>query len=110
MDNKNQKIFLEHMLESIKDIKKFTAGVSKEEFEENKEKINAVVRSIEILGEAAKNISDPFKNKHKEIAWKEIIGTRDILIHHYFGVDLDILWNILTKDVLDLEKQIEKLI
>jgi len=109
MGDKDQTIFLRHMLESIKDIKEFMGGVSKEKFEENKEKLNAVVRSVEILGEAAKKLSESFKNKHKEIPWKEIIGTRDILIHHYFGVDMDILWNIITKDLLDLEKQIKDL-
>lgn len=110
MGDKDQTIFLRHMLESIKDIKDFIAGVSKKEFGENKEKLNAVVRSVEILGEAAKKLPESFKNKYKEIPWKEIIGTRDILIHQYFGVDLDILWNIITKDILYLEKQIKNLI
>ena len=109
MDDKDQTIFLKHMLENIKDIKNFISGVSKEEFGKNKEKLNAVVRSVEILGEAAKKLPESFKNKHKEISWKEIIGTRDILIHHYFGIDIKILWNIITKDILDLEKQIKNL-
>ncbi len=107
---KDQKIFLKHMLENISDIKNFTRKVSKKELTENKEKLNAVIRSIEIIGEATKNISESFKEKHKEIPWKEIIGTRDILIHHYFGIDIDILWNIIKRDILTLEKQIKEII
>lgn len=107
---KDQKIFLKYMLENISDIKNFTRKVSKKELTENKEKLNAVIRSIEIIGEATKNISESFKEKHKEIPWKEIIGTRDILIHHYFGIDIDILWNIIKRDILTLEKQIKEII
>ena len=108
MTEKNPLIFIAHMLESVKDIGDFTLGVSKEEIEHNKEKLNAVVRSIEIIGEAAKNLPASFKEKNREIAWKEIIGTRDILIHHYLGVDVDILWNIIKFDLPALEKQLRK--
>ena len=109
MAEKDPLIFVVHILENIKDINNFTAGVSKEEFVKNKEKLNAVVRSIEIIGEAAKNISSSFKESHKEISWREIIGTRDIFIHRYFGIDTDILWNIIKKDLPILEKQLRGL-
>ena len=72
-------VFLKNILENIIDIEKFVRGVSKKELEKNKEKLNAIIRSIEIIGEASKNISEDFKVQHKEISWKEIIGTRDIL-------------------------------
>ena len=100
------KIFIQHILENIKDIKLFTKGVSKEELESNKEKLKAVVRSIEIIGEASKNLSEDFKKKTPEIPWKKIIGTRDIFIHHYFGIDIDVLWDMIKDDLLKLEKQI----
>jgi len=103
------KIFIQHIFENIKDIKVFTKDVSKEELEENKEKLKAVVRSVEIIGEAAKNLSKDFKKKTAEIPWKEIIGTRDIFIHHYFGIDIDVLWKIITEDLPKLEKQLIKL-
>jgi len=106
MSGKESVIFIEHMLESIGDIRSFMRGVPKENLKRNKEKLNAVVRSIEIIGEAAKSIPGHFKNKHPEIPWREIVGTRDILIHHYFGIDVNILWNIITKDLRVLEKQL----
>ena len=109
MSEKSTLIFIEHMLESIWDIQSFMKGVSKEDLMKNKEKLNAVVRSIEIIGEAAKSVPDSFKSKHLEVPWKEIVGTRDILIHHYFGIDVNILWNIITKDLYVLEKQLVKI-
>jgi len=110
MAEKDPLIFVAHILENINDINNFTAGVSKEEFVKNKEKLNAVVRSIEIIGEAAKNIPSSFKENHKEISWKEIIGARDIFIHRYFSIDTDILWNIIKKDLPVLEKQLRGII
>ena len=65
-----------------------------------------IVREIEIIGEAVKNISENLKNKNRKIEWKDIVGTRDKMIHHYFGVDLNIIWKIIKKDLPILEKQI----
>jgi len=106
MSGKNVTIFLEHMVESINDIESFSRGVSKEELGKNREKLNAIVRSIEIIGEAAKNIPISFKKEHPKVSWKEIVGARDVLIHHYFGIDLNILWEIIKKDIPILKKQI----
>lgn len=75
----------------------------------NEMKQYAIVRAIEIIGEAVKNLPSSFKSKHPSISWKEIIGTRDKIIHHYFGVDLDIIWDIVNKDIPDLKKKILKI-
>ncbi len=101
--------FIEHILESIRDIESFIAGVSKESFMKNKEKQSAVVRQIEIIGEASKNLSEDFKAKYPEVSWREIIGSRDKIIHHYFGVDLEIVWEIITINLPTLKKQIENI-
>ncbi|MEK6913051.1 MAG: DUF86 domain-containing protein [Nanoarchaeota archaeon] len=106
---KDDLIFIKHILESIEAIENFSEGMLKEELISNRLKQSAITREIEIIGEASKNLSDYFKNKHKEIEWKHIIGTRDILIHHYFGVDLNILWNITKKDLPNLKKKLEKI-
>ena len=79
--------------------------MNKEELNSNRLKQSAIVREIEIIGEAIKNISEETRNKHKEVAWKEIAGTRDKMIHHYFGVDLEIIWEIIKKDIPILKKQ-----
>ena len=72
-------------------------------------KQSAIVREIEIIGEAVKNISENLKDKHREIEWKEIAGTRDKMIHHYFGVDLNIVWDIVKINLPDLKKKILKI-
>ena len=109
MNNKDDLAFIEHILESINAIKEFSKNISKEELISNRLKQSAIVREIEIIGEAVKNISENLKNKNREIEWKDIAGTRDKMIHHYFGVDLNIVWEIIKKDLPILEKQIKNI-
>lgn len=101
--------YIEHILENIKDIEEFSKNLTKNEFLKDKLRQKAIIRSIEVIGEAVKNISDNIKNKHKEIEWRKIAGTRDRIIHHYFGVELDIVWEIIKKDLPNLKKQINKI-
>jgi uncharacterized protein with HEPN domain len=107
---KDSLIFLKHILEAIIDIEESTKNLSKREFKENKDVKDATVRRLEIIGEAVKNIPNLFKEKYPQIPWKEIIGTRDKIIHHYFGVDLDIVWDIVKINLPDLKNKIEKII
>ncbi|HLC55101.1 MAG TPA: DUF86 domain-containing protein [Candidatus Nanoarchaeia archaeon] len=109
MSAKDPSVFIEHILASIRDISLFTKNISKEEFISNKEKINAVVRSIEIIGEAAKNLPPAFIQQYPSIDWKGIIGTRNMIIHHYFGVNLHLIWDITKKDLPLLEQQLKHL-
>jgi len=83
---KDTKIFLEHILESINLIEEYMQDKTKTEFLETKQLQDAVIRRIEIIGEAVKNIPDDIKEKYKDIPWRNIMGMRDILIHQYFGV------------------------
>lgn len=109
MNEKEDLIFIKHILESINAIENFSENITKEELISNRLRQSAIVREIEIIGEAVKNISKTLKNKHREIEWKDIVATRDKIIHHYFGVDLNIIWNIIKKDIPALKKQIEKI-
>ncbi|MEK6926334.1 MAG: DUF86 domain-containing protein [Nanoarchaeota archaeon] len=99
-------LFIDDILESIKDIEAFTVKISKDDFFKNKEKQSAVVRQIEIIGEAVKNIPDFFREKYSNIPWSKIAGMRDIIIHGYFRVDLDAVWKVIKKDLPTLKKQI----
>lgn len=110
MNEKDDLAFIKHILESINAIENFSKNLSKEELISNRLKQSAIVREIEIIGEAVKNISKILKNKHGEIEWKNIAGTRDKIIHHYFGVDLNIVWAILTSDVPKMERDINNII
>jgi len=100
---------IEHILDSINAIESFSKNMKKEKLISSRLRQSAIVREIEIIGEATKNISKNLKNKHPEIEWKEIVGTRDKMIHHYFGVDLNIIWNIIKINIPDLKVKISKI-
>ncbi len=103
-------IRLRHMLEAAQKVVEFTKGKSEVNFSKDEQLALAVVRLLEIVGEAAKNVSNEVRNSHPEIPWKEIAGTRDRLIHGYFDVDLDIIGRIVTKDLPDLIIHLETII
>ena len=90
-------IFLKHILESIEIIETYVKNKDKKNFVSNKLLQDAVIRRIEIIGEAAKNLPQNYKDSHKDIPWIDITDTRNKLIHHYFGIDLDVTWDIIEK-------------
>ena len=102
-------LFIQDILENIKDIESFSHGLTIKEFENSKLKQNAIIRSLEVIGEAVKNIPDPFREKYPNISWKDIAGFRGILSHSYFGVNMDRIWNIIEKDLPSFRKEIEKI-
>jgi len=102
--------YLKHILDAIDDIETSVKKLSKKEFKRIKDTKDATVRRIEIIGEAAKNVSNELKKKHPEIEWAKIAGARDVMIHAYFKVDLDIVWNIIKKDLPDLKKKIKTIL
>lgn len=107
---KDPEIFLKHILESIEIIEKHVKGINKEKFSKNLMIQDAIIRRVEIIGEAAKNLSAEFKKKHKTVEWREIMGMRDKLIHDYFGVNIGVVWKTSNEDIPVLKKQIEKLL
>lgn len=106
---KGDLVFIEHILDSIRAIEDFSKNITPEELISNRMKRSAIVREIEIIGEAVKNISESTKNNYKEVKWKDIASARDKMIHHYFGIDLNIIWEIIKKDLPLLKEQIEKI-
>lgn len=103
-------LFLDDILESIKRIEKYTRNISKKEFSKDIDKQDAVVHRLEIIGEAAKNIPQELRDKHPDAPWREIARTRDKIIHHYFEIDIDQIWNIIQNDLQPLKTQIKDLL
>jgi len=104
------RIRLRHMLEAAQKIAAFTRGRTRQDLNTNEMLALAVVRLIEILGEAAKNISVEVQAQSPEIPWRQIAGTRDRLAHAYFDVNLDIIWQIVTTDLQPLIHNLETLL
>lgn len=107
---KDYKVYFFHILEAIQDIEKYTKGLTKKGFLETKLVQDAVIRNLEIMGEATKNISASIRNSYPRIQWKKIAGMRDILIHDYLGVDLERVWKVIKNRIPRLKKDISKII
>ena len=97
------------IMESIRRIQAYTKGMTYQKFLKDSKTQDAVVRNIEIIGEAVKNISSDFKKKRRTIEWEKIAGMRDKLVHRYFGVNLDIVWDVVREKLPELRNQIKAL-
>ncbi|MFH1358511.1 MAG: DUF86 domain-containing protein [archaeon] len=109
MKEKEDIVFINHVLDSINAIVDYSKNMDKEDLVLNRMKQSAIVREIEIIGEASKNISNSVRKKYFSVPWRDIIGTRDKIIHKYFEVDLDMIWEIIKKDIPELKKEILKI-
>jgi len=103
---KDNLIYLQHIRDAIERIFEYTAEGEEMFFADTKTQ-DAVVRNLEIIGEAVKNISDDLRNTHPEIPWKRIAGMRDKVIHEYFGVNLRLVYDVVRRDLPELRRNIE---
>jgi uncharacterized protein with HEPN domain len=110
MSERGDSDLLKDMREAVRRIKAYTRAMSYDGFMTDTRTQDAVVRNLEIIGEAAKAVSAELKDSHPGMPWKGMAGTRDRLIHHYFGINLDIVWDIVTVELPSLEKQIEAIL
>lgn len=100
---------LRHMLDAADKAVEFSVGKTRKDLDSDEKLALAMVRLLEVFGEAANALSESFKEKHPDVPWWSIIGTRNRLIHGYFDVDLDIVWNIVTVDLPPLVKKFKEL-
>lgn len=100
-------LWISDIKEAIARVEEYTRGMKYSDFLEDKKTQDAVVRNIGIMGEAAKKISAEFKRNHKDVNWKAIAGTRDKVVHEYFGVSWSILWDVIKNKLPQLKAQLD---
>ncbi len=107
---KHNRIYLQHILDEIDFISDEVKKLSYETFVESDLYTRAFSRSIEIIGEAVKNLPEDFRNSHLQIEWRKLAGMRDKIIHHYFGVDYDLIWDVVNKKLPSVKTEISKIL
>jgi uncharacterized protein with HEPN domain len=106
--SRDYKLFIKDIIESVKQIEIFITGMGFDEFILDDRTANAVIRKLEIIGEASKNIPDHIRIKYSELPWSEMARMRDKLIHAYFGVDYEIIWRVIKERLPSIRQQLEK--
>lgn len=110
MNNTDNTVFLKDILTCIAKIERYLRGFDFEKFQNDELVTDAVVRNVEIIGEASNNLTRDFWSKTPQIEWRKIINTRNRIIHGYATVDLEIIWNITQTDLSNLKAEIEKIL
>lgn len=109
MPKRDPLLLIEDILEAARKILTYTEGLTFDDFMSDPKTIDAVARNFEIMGEAASRLPEDFKANHKEIPWTRISGLRNRIIHEYFGIDYELVWNIRTSFLPDLIEKLEKI-
>ncbi len=107
---RDDRLFLLHIRDSLWEVREFIEGESYESFSENRMVQNAVIRSFEVVGEAARRVSPAFREAHPEVPWRVMGDFRNKLIHDYFGLELEVIWKTATEDAPLLLDRIERLV
>src|SRR4030042_5121271 len=98
MSKRPVNLLLDDICEAMEKVVRYTTGMSLAVFAHDEKTVDAVVRNLEIIGEAANRLPDEFKDEHSEIEWYKVVGLRNRIVHEYFGIDLEIIWQILHRD------------
>ena len=106
---RDMRLYREDILESIEAIEGYVQFKTEEQFYGDRQAQDAVLRRLEVIGEAVKNVDEDFRNKYPEIPWKKIAGFRDVLIHEYFGVSMKRVWRVIEIDLVDLKSKISRI-
>ncbi|MEO0107729.1 MAG: DUF86 domain-containing protein [candidate division WOR-3 bacterium] len=107
---RDYKTYLEDIADAAAAIRKFTAGITKDDLVADRKTRDAVVRNLEVIGEAVKKLPEAQRSRYPDVAWRRIAGLRDILIHDYFGIDMDIIWEVIQTKLPVLARRVREML
>ena len=110
MPKRDAELLIEDMFEAINKIERYTAGFDQEAFLQDEKTIDAVARNLEVLGEATRQMPDDFMDQHPDIPWRQMAGLRNRIVHDYFGLDLEIIWDVVSNGIPELKTSVASLL
>ncbi len=103
MSRRPVELLIEDIQEAIDKIERYVSGLDHDAFTKDEKTVDSVIRNLEIIGEAANRLPEVFKTRQSHIEWHKIVGLRHRIVHDYFGIDIEIIWHIIQKDLLELK-------
>lgn len=107
---RDHKVFLQDVLDAIANVAEFVGALTLDEFKADKKTLHAVIRNLEVIGEAVKGVPSELRQRHPQVPWQRIAGLRDILIHRYFEIDIDIVWDIVQNKLPELKEHLQAIL
>ena len=107
---RDYRVYVDDIIGAIEKIQRFTVDLDRETFSQDEKTFDAVIRNLEVIGEAIKKIPEDVRTRYPLVEWKKIAGVRDILVHEYFGIDVEIVWDILQNKLAPLEIQMRQIL
>jgi uncharacterized protein with HEPN domain len=107
MPKRDPDLLIEDMRAAIRKIERYTTGMDQEQFRQDEKTVDAVVRNLEILGEATRQLPEDFTTRHPGVPWRQMAGLRNRIVHDYFGLDLEIIWEVIRHDLPELQVRLD---
>ena len=109
MPKRDPDLLIEDILSAVRKVERYTLGMDQALFHQDDKTVDAVVRNLEIIGEAARQLPEEFLARHSDVPWRQIAGLRNRIVHEYFGLDLDLIWQVIRQDLPQLQARLEAL-
>lgn len=109
MSKRDARLLLQDMLESLEKIERYTAGLTFERFAQDDRTVDAVVRNLEVIGEVARQIPSEVRERYPEVPWRRVIGLRNVVVHEYFAVDVEIVWTVVRQSLPELKEALRRM-
>jgi uncharacterized protein with HEPN domain len=107
---RDYRVFLDDIMEAVGKIFEYTQGFTRDQFLTDRKTVEAVVWNLQIIGEASKNVPEEIRSVYPDLPWRDMTGLRNIIVHQYFEINLDVIWKVIQNDLPNLERQIHRIL